>query len=596
MVTLSEVLAYRGVDLWDDAAAPSPPPFGPGESVALGGPDCAGAVGEVAGVGELGSMGRSSDATESMLARMVELAMAVEGLDFDSLALRDCRRLMEGLGRLQRHLDGARVAAITRMTAIQNLAKEEPSGQAAKEMSKDLGDARTIHDVVEMSGKYSRERARNDIRRAEAINELYPAFGAAMRAGSVSADHVDVLRSLLTTSQLRIAAAADEEFLLKHAQSEPVTEFRKTVKAWKFRVSPRSAEHQVRRETREEAFSIFRDSGGYRLSGWLSVLNGTMVDQAIRELVGVPSKDDRRSVPQRNAEALIGMAQAVGGLADPGSGGVKAPLRRATGRSSARFQTLVHVPLSTLIQTEKAIHSGCTHLEHSNVRDFSESRDAPGGTVRSGAGGSAEPMEPHCPVTGGGLGRQGRCLDDRADVTAELAKKLGEIRTTIRGGVFPDLLEGLSPATLTDGTPLAPSQLARILCDSGISRVVFSARGEPLDASRAQRRFSVTQEKAIIARDRTCRYPGCGRGVEFAEIHHAHEWDRGGATVTDNAVLLCFHHHQYIHSEHIVITHHAGGFVFTGKEGRIIGVRRHEAGVHVQGSQAGDQGFLRTMS
>ncbi len=58
-------------------------------------------------------------------------------------------------------------------------------------------------------------------------------------------------------------------------------------------------------------------------------------------------------------------------------------------------------------------------------------------------------------------------------------------------------MEGHAPATLNDDTPPAPSQLVRMLCHSDISRVVFAARGTPLDASRFQRRFSVTQKRRL---------------------------------------------------------------------------------------------------
>ena len=74
-------------------------------------------------------------------------------------------------------------------------------------------------DFVERSGKQSREGVRNDIRRAEAASELYPRFGSAMRAGTISADHLDVLRSLLTTPQLKEAATAGESFLLEQLQN-----------------------------------------------------------------------------------------------------------------------------------------------------------------------------------------------------------------------------------------------------------------------------------------------------------------------------------------------------------------------------------------
>ncbi|MFT0848282.1 DUF222 domain-containing protein [Actinomycetaceae bacterium L2_0104] len=177
-----------------------------------------------------------------------------------------------------------------------------------------------------------------------------------------------------------------------------------------------------------------------------------------------------------------------------------------------------------------------------------------------------------CPVKGEGLGRRGACLDGREEVT----RQLGTVLARIRAGLLPDMLVGFEPAVLEDGTALSPSQLATLLCDSALSRIVLTARGEPLDASRAQRTFSTTQTKAVLARDRTCRYPGCDRGIEVGEIHHAQQWQKNGATVVDNAVLLCYRHHQTVHANQITITHHAGGFAFTRPDGSILGIRLHE--------------------
>ncbi|MFT3942838.1 MAG: DUF222 domain-containing protein [Ancrocorticia sp.] len=592
---------------------------------------------------------RGAVSFESVARLMDELSEASKRLELESLP--ECTGFLERLGDLQRSLDGARFAAVSTVARIQKEAQAQPTGQAAKEVKKELGESRTIWDVVEKTGKQSREKTRHDIRRAEAATELYPRFGAALRAGGISVDHLDVLRSVAASPELKERTRADEVALLERALAESPDRFRMTLKAWKFRVSPRAAEQQVKREAREEKVHFFRADEGFRISGWLSALNGTIVDEALRGVVGVPGKDDRRSGAQRTAEALVGMARVVvgmgagssgtdGGLGVAGGGAGDAgdiavswdggelttssdgaaggsagqwvagrAVDRSTGtkpgttpatKRSPRFQTLVHVPLSTLVETTKAIERGCDHLHHlERALDVERAVDlerkvdpegengarsvlgTPNGESRLSDGGIPTVTNvPRCPVTGSGIGGRGRCLEGREEMTGELHEALGAIRARIKAGVCPDLLEGLPPATLSDGTALAPSQFARMLCDSGISRVVLSAHGEPLDASRAQRRFSVTQEKAILARDRTCRYPGCARGVEYSEIHHAQEWEEGGPTIVDNAVLLCFHHHQHIHSEHIIITHHAGGFVFTKPGGEIVGIRRHEGGDH----------------
>ena len=176
-----------------------------------------------------------------------------------------------------------------------------------------------------------------------------------------------------------------------------------------------------------------------------------------------------------------------------------------------------------------------------------------------------------CPTVGGGLGRRGACLESREDTERDLGTMLG----MIRAGIDISMLDGFAPARLSDGSPLAPTQLAQLLCDSDLARVVFTAHGEPLDVSRSQRLFSPRQTKAVIARDMHCRFPGCSRGPEVGQVHHAQEWEKGGSTVIDNAVLLCFAHHRYVHSKQITIAHHAGGFLFTESDGTLVGVTRH---------------------
>lgn len=206
-------------------------------------------------------------------------------------------------------------------------------------------------------------------------------------------------------------------------------------------------------------------------------------------------------------------------------------------------------------QTEREIHTGCNHL-HQLEHAVSEKCSDSGGVARHEVGAA---VLPHCPVSGTGVGGQGRCLDERTLVTHELNESLGRIRGVIRSGVCPNAMEGFEPA--------------RLMCCSGISQVVFSAHCKPLDAEHSQRRFSSTQEKAIISRDRTYRCPRGGRALELCEMHHEHEWNTGRATTTDNMVLRCFHH-QYVHSERIIT--HTGGFVFTRNTGEIVGILRHE--------------------
>lgn len=114
----------------------------------------------------------------------------------------------------------------------------------------------------------------------------------------------------------------------------------------------------------------------------------------------------------------------------------------------------------------------------------------------------------------------------------------------------------VDPITLEDETPIPLSAVARILCDSDITRIVVDADDQPLNLGRTQRLFSREQRRAVIARDRTCRFQGCDRPARWCEVHHIAWWTRDhGDTSTDNAILLCSFHHHELHRGNVHIEH-----------------------------------------
>ncbi|MDO8108580.1 DUF222 domain-containing protein [Isoptericola sp. b441] len=139
------------------------------------------------------------------------------------------------------------------------------------------------------------------------------------------------------------------------------------------------------------------------------------------------------------------------------------------------------------------------------------------------------------------------------------------------GRVDPACFDAAPPAELSDGTPLPPSALARLVCDGELTRVVFAADGAVLDVGRAQRTYTGQQRLAVIARDVSCRFPGCGAPPTLGEIHHVLSWVDHGRTSVANGILLCWFHHGLVHRRGIRIRRARGAWEFRREDGSVIG-------------------------
>ncbi len=91
-----------------------------------------------------------------------------------------------------------------------------------------------------------------------------------------------------------------------------------------------------------------------------------------------------------------------------------------------------------------------------------------------------------------------------------------------------------------------PASVARKLAADGTWQRFVSdpTTGNLLDFGREK--YIPPQELVdyLLARDRTCRFPGCRRSGELADIDHAHSWESGGETNPANLGLLCRRHHR----------------------------------------------------
>ena len=132
---------------------------------------------------------------------------------------------------------------------------------------------------------------------------------------------------------------------------------------------------------------------------------------------------------------------------------------------------------------------------------------------------------------------------------ASMAEDVRPHRRPITISVAVDLptLLGLAenPGQLA-GYGAIPASVARKLAADGTWQRFVSdpTTGNLLDFGREK--YIPPQELVdyLLARDRTCRFPGCRRSGQLADIDHAHSWESGGETNPANLGLLCRRHHR----------------------------------------------------
>ena len=102
-------------------------------------------------------------------------------------------------------------------------------------------------------------------------------------------------------------------------------------------------------------------------------------------------------------------------------------------------------------------------------------------------------------------------------------------------------------ARLDSGAYVSGAVAQRLACDAGIVRMVTDPDSQPLDVGRRTRTISPSQARAVIHRDRHCRYLGCTAPPWACDVHHLDHWASGGRTDLNRLGLLCWHHHHLVH-------------------------------------------------
>ncbi len=353
--------------------------------------------------------------------------------------------------------------------------------------------------------------AREHVRVARALDEL-PNTEAAMARGELSFSKVRALT--------RVAEAANETELLELAQGSTTEQLERMVRAWK-KGSRKDEQAWERERHRSRAFSVFPDDDGmYLVQGRLDPEVGALLMRAVEAAADALYRDrmrelrlanDRAAEPSSDGEtsrvrddgrdAARRRADAVGLMAERALGaGFTASDAKASGTRAERFQVLLHVDQETLAATGEP---GRSELEDGTRVSAETSRrlSCDAGLVRithaarESAGGDSTPADD--PVAGHGQAAD-RCAAD---------------------------------GSAADGSGVDGSAADRSVIDVG----------------RRTRTIPPALRRALDARDRGCRFPGCG--LRFTEAHHVVHWADGGETSLDNTLLLCRYHHRLVHEE-----------------------------------------------
>jgi hypothetical protein len=294
------------------------------------------------------------------------------------------------------------------------------------------------------------------------------------------------------------------------------------------------------REFAQRSLVMSVSQGMVLLRGELDPEGGAAVATALDALMAPPGADDSRSPGQRRADALVELARqqlAAGHL--PRVGG-----QRPQVGVLLHPQALSPATLARLAELHRDEAAG------QRLRELAAETDP--GTAPAGV----DWTRPGVPIP---ASDQATSQFGRAGEGVQREPRAGPPGARAGGSSLPDPRAGgpgpvgpapgwVDPPWLNWVGAIRPEVAQRIACDAQIWRVILDpASGQPLDVGRAHRLVPHWIRRALHARDRGCRWPGCTAPTEWTDAHHLDPWADGGHTNAERCLLLCRHHHSLVH-------------------------------------------------
>ena len=346
--------------------------------------------------------------------------------------------------------------------------------------------------------------ANEKVRAARALEHL-PLISEAMAKGELSFSKVRALT--------RAAVPENEAELLEFARAGSAANLERLVRGWKT-LSRFDEAQQERIRHGRRCFSVFPDEDGmYVVKGRLDSEVGAALMRAVEAasdaLFGGANKGgcevgfsgqrftgQARPGNQDTPEPAQLRADAVGLVAERALAAGFVDAAPVSGSRAERYQVVLHVESATLSE-------------------------------------AGEPCLSE--------------LEDGTRVSAETARRLAcdASRVEVRHATLGSGNGSASSSAL--GSPLGstPSSAPGPRLGSPPGSPLGSADASVLDVGRKTRTIPPALRRALDARDRGCRFPGCG--LRFTDAHHIVHWADGGETKLNNTLLLCRRHHRTVH-------------------------------------------------
>ena len=125
-----------------------------------------------------------------------------------------------------------------------------------------------------------------------------------------------------------------------------------------------------------------------------------------------------------------------------------------------------------------------------------------------------------------------------------------QVLVTVDAATLAGLADASAMVSLGQGAPepITAPALRDLLADPSVPLTLRRLITDPVtgalvDRGRTAYRVNDSLRAFLVARDGTCRFPGCTRAAAGCEIDHAVPWGEGGSTDRSNLGPLCRRHH-----------------------------------------------------